>query len=1326
MEELRDKGYTGLSMLFRDANKRKADKSTGIEERTDDYENLTPDRFDGYEAMKRLMNDNSVSEATRAKAYYILTGHMLPMSSVVGYDVEKDDAGRVTVNSVNARGGVVTTRRFANEKAAGQEIDNIARQAELNAVNVGEKYKETASNMIVMEQAIKEVAPDADVATVLNNYKMVKSGQLTDEAYVRQAQAIDEAIARNRHIADPNRPEAIRENIKKETGIDVDDALNKRPIKRTDEEKAVVEEYIRSLFPEEKAEKPNNGGYEQIEPDAHYNRGYKSADDESGDEMRRVKTDYDTKRNGMADKYGEDNLAAIDDDPIGWLDANADKMSDEDAHVVTDYVNARYAYLGMTQRANDDADDAAVSAAAAVDARTNKDDGMIHSATLKDGGKVYIVSGNVVMSADGKSVDKGKSSKRIVVRDAQSGEMSMLPADDVIALDAPIDAQQERDAAAKAAAEQSRTASANAADGLTAHANPQLGDEVYVRGDDGKPVRGIIRNVDSYTGDYMVETEAPIAGKKAQPFKAEQLYDRVQDEDIDADTVVDMGSNAIDTTVPTPDDSQSQPQEQQYSGDGEMRTHATSAPQEPMPMRKDGEEDWQATTPERAHSYIYGGEAGLSRQEGNDFVDAQIAAAKAAFAKAQKAPAPKMGTSIKSYNDAKAKRQAKIDEAKAALDYWQQVRSIQDAIQRKEAETDAQRAPQVHAEQAPQTQQPAQPETDEAPQDKATDEQQQASQTPIRQTQQAPVVPEDATTTEQGDGSKERAGETEPTGGTGEDGRGAVASERRRQGETSSTAGRQQGAVEEKEVDENGIPFVLSPDGTTVFGEVRENSGLPEAPIKLSLGFHDKDGKGYGLRHIEANHGSQIRKEGFANVQDFVSFVAKNYDEDNIRVGKRRANGNTTYLLQVSDAHDNTLFVELSRDGSYWNVNSAGVFRKGYSNKKETVAKTEPQQPNNAISTGSSLSADKDGGIMPAKPNGKPTVSAAKVGNSSESGDNKSKNVAEGEEYSSHSDDRSGSNHSIGATSSSEKKEAERQGVNTEPSEKQKEAGNYKKGHIKVDGYDITIENPKGSTRSGKDASGKAWSVPMHYDYGYIKGTEGVDGDHIDVYLSDNPTSGNVYVVDQIDQKTGKFDEHKVMYGFPSKEAAVEAYKGQYEKGWKVGPVTEVSREDFKKWVESSKRKTKPFSEYNSVKEAAALRHGPHGKNGDEERAKKSSEGGDGGEEYEKKAAKIRAEEILKEGLPEDAKFGTKAPSDIKSVEDIENNVTKIISGLKDAEEGKIDFDNYDGYVHSEGYDGNAGEQLFQYINGLREVTPELDKIIYYCCPVKLLLRGKN
>ena len=178
---------------------------------------------------------------------------------------------------------------------------------------------------------------------------------------------------------------------------------------------------------------------------------------------------------------------------------------------------------------------------------------------------------------------------------------------------------------------------------------------------------------------------------------------------------------------------------------------------------------------------------------------------------------------------------------------------------------------------------------------------------------------------------------------------------------------------------------------------------------------------------------------------------------------------------------------------------------------------------------------------------------------------------------------------SLGATDTPEKVDAERQKVNTEPTEAQKEAGNYKKGHIKVDGYDISIENPKGSVREKKDANGKVlWRTPMHYDYGYIKNTEGTDGDHIDVYLSDNPTEGNVYVVDQVNQSDGSFDEHKVMYGFPSMEAARDAYKSQYEDGWKVGTITEVSREDFKKWVESSKRKTKPFSEYKSVKAEAA------------------------------------------------------------------------------------------------------------------------------------------
>ena len=173
----------------------------------------------------------------------------------------------------------------------------------------------------------------------------------------------------------------------------------------------------------------------------------------------------------------------------------------------------------------------------------------------------------------------------------------------------------------------------------------------------------------------------------------------------------------------------------------------------------------------------------------------------------------------------------------------------------------------------------------------------------------------------------------------------------------------------------------------------------------------------------------------------------------------------------------------------------------------------------------------------------------------------------------------------IGATSTPAQIAAEEAKVDTNPSEAQKEARNYQKGHIKIDGYDITIENPKGSIRRGTDASGKSWETEMHYTYGYIRGTEGVDGDHIDIFLSDNPTNGSVYVVDQINPGTGEFDEHKVMYGFGSEEEAREAYLANYSKGWKgLGNITEVSREDFKKWIESSHRKTKPFAEYKSVK----------------------------------------------------------------------------------------------------------------------------------------------
>lgn len=393
-------------------------------------------------------------------------------------------------------------------------------------------------------------------------------------------------------------------------------------------------------------------------------------------------------------------------------------------------------------------------------------------------------------------------------------------------------------------------------------------------------------------------------------------------------------------------------------------------------------------------------------------------------------------------------------------------------------------------------------------------------------------------------------------------------------GESSSVVPEPEGTV-----DNNGYPFLKSSNETTIFGEIREETGLTPAPIKLSEGFNRKDKKGrnhgYGFKHIEESHGDQIRNYGFESIPEFVESVAKNYTI--VRKGNKR-NGIDTYILEVSDKKNNTLFVELSKDGSYWNVNSAGVFRKGYSKKKEVVwplpavedaSTAEDTGVQNATDSSNSISGnspqnasfiDKDTQYLEEKQEDKQKFTASEI------------NQGEGViEY---------------AQRIAKEKEIwdESQKVDINPTEGQKEAGNYKMGHVKVDGIDITIENPKGSVRSGKDANGKEWSVTMNNTYGYIRGTRGVDGDHIDIFLSDNPESGNVYVIDQVDQQTGMYDESKVMYGFNSIDEAKDAYLSNYEEGWKVGVISEVSKEEFKKWIESSTNKIKPFSEYAGVK----------------------------------------------------------------------------------------------------------------------------------------------
>ena len=179
---------------------------------------------------------------------------------------------------------------------------------------------------------------------------------------------------------------------------------------------------------------------------------------------------------------------------------------------------------------------------------------------------------------------------------------------------------------------------------------------------------------------------------------------------------------------------------------------------------------------------------------------------------------------------------------------------------------------------------------------------------------------------------------------------------------------------ERKERDENGQPFVVSSDGTTTFGEITEDTGLTAAPIKLSEGVADEKGNGYGLRHIEARHGDQIRKAGFSSVEEFIEQVAKNYDV--IKEGSDR-NGNKTYRLLLTDKHNNTLMIELSKDGSYWNVNTAGVFKKSYGKDKKEVYNRHTTVKQSA-ETAETSQADEHSGTQSTSRMNVPTTSADK------------------------------------------------------------------------------------------------------------------------------------------------------------------------------------------------------------------------------------------------------------------------------------------------------------------------------------------------------------
>lgn len=121
-------------------------------------------------------------------------------------------------------------------------------------------------------------------------------------------------------------------------------------------------------------------------------------------------------------------------------------------------------------------------------------------------------------------------------------------------------------------------------------------------------------------------------------------------------------------------------------------------------------------------------------------------------------------------------------------------------------------------------------------------------------------------------------------------------------------------------------------------------------------------------------------------------------------------------------------------------------------------------------------------------------------------------------------------------------------------------------------GIDIAIENREGSMRAGTDPNGKAWQTRMLYPYGFVKRSEGADGDEVDCYVGPNPAAENVYIVHQ--RQAGKwdqYDEDKCMLGFDTIEDAKHAYLKHYNDLRFLGDITTLPVAEFKRKVSATK-----------------------------------------------------------------------------------------------------------------------------------------------------------
>ena len=716
-EELRSKGYGELSDLF--AKTERDEERTGYGEKPEDgaidfptveaEEIRESSEFDGYDAMERLMEDRRVSEATRAKAYYILTGRMLPMSTVTGWSREQGEEGTITVRSLSNDSSVVTSRTFSNEKKAQGEIDRIQRQSELNTIDIGEQYRNAEAQQRVMEAAIREVSPGADPRAVYEIYERVKRGDkdVTEEQRVL-ADFIDEAIERNSMIGDDVSPEGIRRRVSEETGVDIDKAIRKEPGKRTEAEREAVKRYARELFPEPETKEPTP---EEAEADRVYEEGrllygrFEQGDPEAQAEIDAISLRMTEAHQLCEEAFGDEAevyMAEIKENP--WGIVNDPNLTPDQKDAVLYYINAKASLDGVLDASNEAAADKRQKVQGEVAHRTHKERGVIVPATMKaDDKPVYIIKGDVAMFPDGSGVDMSNSSNDVIILD-ESGEYKFTSPDQIMSVGEAIDPQIEIQSAYETIDREQEAIINAATEGVPESDEIVLnsGENEEIAPETAEETPESVPNVQEYDRGYEEGTQiattlddnilnAAIDDLRGRDFLSDEWRGRLEAYEYEQQRRAMEGSQASPENIPEEGNNAGEdipdtaPEEEKVPSALE-RIPVDEQTGDPILTHEsvDADTAWEAATE------FFG-----TPEDALTYVQAEIGNAKTAITTAEKAvgKVKPTGGMTKYRNDMKAARD-RVEAAKTTLAKWQ---AIEEAQKRRKAEEAAAKAAETAA-----------------------------------------------------------------------------------------------------------------------------------------------------------------------------------------------------------------------------------------------------------------------------------------------------------------------------------------------------------------------------------------------------------------------------------------------------------------------------------------------------------------------------------------------------------------------------------------------------------------------------------------------------